>query len=471
MTLPPRLLLLTTSLLGACSTAESAASRVLPGLAAYTPAGGARPPVVDIYFSAGEVEGYGAGGAEWDPKDYYGCNRHNITNCSIERVRVSLATGAYLNPEVVVPREKSDSTRSVGMVMPSVNRAGTHLAYRAANTLEPDRNASGTPLRLPSTIMEVHVRDLAGGADQAVGREKSARFPTWYDDETLLYTRSTRDGDALMSAPIPSSLRSGALRTPSLVLGPGSGVKDTLAFDDADVRQGWSPTDTHPPIVSFGKDLSGGGSATVPRVHALAWQGAAARAGTNWQPEPFQLGTVRTMPGQAVRDCQHPSWSVDGASIYCWNHSSRDRWPADNARSLLEMTYRYTWSSAAGAWVQSPEKWAFIPPDPATLAQLSHGLFPAASSASAPHCEVTAYKQASECGSSDYMVMTLFCSDATYNVAYPTFASRVLLVHREPFAYWDLTGLVEAQEGRSLGTVQGIYSACHTVPAAEAGGL
>lgn len=426
--------------------------------------------MVDIYFSAGEVEGYGSGGVDWDPVHYYGCNRHNTSNCSIRRVRVSLATGAYTAPEVVVPRERSDSTRSVGKVMAAVNRAGTHLAYRAANTLEPDRKTPGTAVRLPTTIMELHVRDLDGGTDRVVGREKYARFPAWYDDETLLYTRSTRDGDALMRATIPSSLRSGTVRAADLVLGPGSGVNDALAFDDVDIRQGWSPSDTHPPIVSFGKELSGGGEgATIPRVHALAWQGAVTKSGTNWRPEMFQLGTLRTMPGQAVQDCQHPTWSIDGASIYCWNHSARDRWPADNPRSLLEMTYRYVWSGSA--WVQAPEKWAFTPPDPTTLSQISLGLFPAQSASTSPRCEVTAYKQASECGSSDYMVMTLFCSDAKYNPPYPTFVSRVLLVHRDPFSYWDLTGLVEAQERRPLGSMQGIYSTCHTVPTGESAGL
>lgn len=412
-------------------------------------------PSVDIYFSAGEVEGYGPGDASWDPSHYYGCNRHNLLNCSIHKMRVSLQTGEYTAPEVIVPKERT-LTRTMGMVMPTVNADGTFLAYRAANVLDPSRSTRSVSVNIPDPFMNIHVRNLSTGADMVVSQEKSVRFPVWYNNNTLLYSRNSRNGSALLSVDIPNALRLGPISPATPVLGAGSGLHESIDFDDADVRQGWSPSDVHPPVVSFGMDHSLGETTPVPHVHGLM------ENSSHWQTESFKLGTARTSPKTPVTSCQHPTWSVDGQSIYCWNHSAFDRWP--NARSLLEMTYRYIWSNAESAWVQSPETWAFTAPSPAVLSEMSSGLFPPGSPDVSPSCKIIAYKQASECGSSDYMITSLFCSDIKYNAAYPSFVSRVILVHREPFAYWDLTGLIEAQDGLPLGTIQGNYSTCHTVP-------
>lgn len=440
-------------------------------------------PILDIFLSAGPSVDYLTSSedvADWDSQAYRACNRDDPRNCGIWRVTLRLGASKplFVDQIAYASRETDPHEEWAGASMPALSPNGRYVAYRRQNYSDIHRP--------PATrgFSKIVVHDLHTGSevsgpfsiDPMIDPERATLFlrgfPAWYDDRTLLYTRSEEPGVTLYASDFHAA--SFTLINARAVMGPGTSHFPNTVFSNPDVRRDVPRDDRfpalspHPRVVSFG---TGGGDRScvaidgeTPRVHGL--HGESGSGSQNF--ECFNLGRAATGRQGLVRSCQHPTWSIDGRTIYCWQKDPGDVWGSQ--RSTLKMTYAYRWSREKTVWrpkgggptVSDVDKhMPFVPPLPEDLEAMFGALFPAKGYGSRPQCLDTAYKHASECGNSNFMLMTLFCTDNEYNYYNDhsdVFSSRVVLVRESPLKLWDITAMIETEMAYEPDSLQGIYS-------------
>lgn len=443
-------------------------------------------PMVDIYLSAGPDRGHGpttsAAGTPWNPNDYFSCNRDEVRNCEIWRVRLRLGMSAPTDIERVVATT-SRHRAPAGASMPALSPDGRYLTLRRQTYS--DVNADTLRTDIWSAITVFDLRDRTEWlVDEGDDVADSLRFPTWQDGQRLLYNRSTplvpkkapspTNNGSLFAADV--DVRTGNVSLQGPVLGPYSGHYTDTGFNNPAVhpqrsRPGPDPL-TSPRLATFGESFGARGSGNttgctsslqgIPHVHGLPRLGGA--GGTTF--ECFELGENRN--GDSVSSCQHPHWSLDSQSVYCWHENPGDGFlpTGEPSTSRLQLLYQYHQERPGQAWVQVGTRTAFPELSPEELANEFPGVFPTVGSLlplGGPRCVTAAYKHGIECGSSNFIVLTLFCSDPTYN-GYSTksdvFSSRVMLVRRAPLKYWDITAMIEDFNGARRGAWHGIYATC-----------
>lgn len=433
-------------------------------------------PRVDIYLSAGPNVGYGASGgagdATWNVAGYASCNRDDPRNCAIWRVRLRLGMAEPIEVEQVVRATAGAVTNRAwsgvvrtGASMPALSYDGRYLAFRRQNYGDADPpGGTGFPVSSQVVVRDLHTQTdlVVDGGDDV---RDALRFPAWYVGDRLLYNRGTdpaRPGaGTLYSARL--DFRAGVAHLqPGWLGAEGAAYTETDFNDPAVAPDSGGGGVSSRRIATFGENAKTTGAACgvaeegVPRVHR-------GLAPTEDEFECFSLGVNRG--DREINSCQHPSWSLDGTAIYCWQHNPEDVSP-ENREAVLALPYVYRPSKGSESWSQVTDgETAFTELLASALEEQFGGLFPALPSGAkkgGPYCRVTAYKHAMECGTANFMVMTLFCSDATYNnhASGDVFSSRVVLVRKEPLTYWDLTGMIETTLGQSPGTLHGIYADC-----------
>lgn len=452
---------------------------VVPG-AGHSVGVGLVGPEVDIYLSAGPASGYGASGpagyTTWDPSAYSGCNRDDPRSCSIWRVRVRPGHSTATAVERVVSASTSFGGRAgsiqeirTGASMPALSPDGRYLAYRRRNYSDIDTFYP----QAGDAESAVVVRDLRHGTERVVDssshRSDALRFPEFFDDGRLLYSRGTEQKGGAVGGTtyaVDVDWRTGTAGSPMALLGAESGTLPETAFDNPRVRPATglaSASSLHRKLVSFGRNdkprrACGPAPQAMPRVHDAA--GA---------PSSFECFDPQMPGGPDIRSCQHPQWSLDGRAIYCWLNDPTTRLGQPGEDIYLQTTHRYELSGSGGAydWALSTDQRAFREFNASELAAL-FPLFPAGTikKGSSPDCKFTIYKHTGECGSSNFLILTLFCADKwynQYNEHSDLFVSRVMLIRKDPIAYWDVTGMIEEREGYNPGSLQGVYSTCRVV--------
>lgn len=441
-------------------------------------------PLVDIYLSAGTNEGYGpaapGGGGGWDPNAYFSCNRDEVRNCEIWRVRLRLGWSTPHEVERVVPALPHDGMLA-GASMPALSPDGRYLALRRQNFSDVNAATIKAGEWTAVTVFDLERRTEVV-VDEGTHPADALRFPAWYDERTLLYNRGPTTNPNKYKRNLTGNLYRADFRPAGIgviqrgaVMGPNSTVYTGISFNNPQSKPrastGGPSIAAHlGRLATFGEAIEGGGrpcggtTLPVPHVHTLAGAGGA-RGG---QFECFDLGSNRKHLN--VKSCQHPSWSLDGRSIYCWQENPGDRLWSDgtaNPQLLLQTTYQYQ-QEATGRWTATSRKGAFEELSPSALAAQFPKLFPTMGGGhlGGPKCFVTAYKHVSECASEHFIVVTIFCSDSSYNRysdKSDVFSSRVMVIRKYPVRYWDITAMIEDHVGAGRGDWHGIYSTCRGV--------
>lgn len=292
--------------------------------------------------------------------------------------------------------------------------------------------------------------DCYGPVSSGVSHSRP-QFPNWYTDDVLLYHAGEAEHCTLYSSELlycrPPRLY---FSTSTALLGSDSSTSTMTSFADANTSQsegsrgvGSGPQKN---IATFGVSDTHG-TEEAPRVHARrAWPATLTEVAT----EEFDLGTNDA--GAPIRECHHPAWSVSGESILCTNHRPAEPYPR-GAESDSRLLYMY--SRTGSTW--SGAELVFTPLTPDDLSTDFGSLFPMEGD---PSCQIYTYKYAEWCGTDNYIVATVFCSDDDYVEENPIFSSRVFLIQRSPLIYIDLTRFIEQELGLSVGEMHGIYSTC-----------
>lgn len=415
---------------------------------------------VDIFLSAGPREG--------EPGDaaYRSCNNSNIQTCSMWWIRWSFL-------------------RREALYVQRVATAGTSDACPGGyNFFEPALSPDGTKLAMASRCFDSSNAVWAGGlvAVDGVTGDKALvlsptvtsllpAYPTWIDESTVWHSssRASKGCAADMSTGWSTTLWAGS-PAPAAQIGLDAGVHTDVSYADAEYTDNARGAGLER-IVSFG----GACDERVPRVTDVA--------GDN--EEPFDLSQTDV----DFTECHHPSWSTDGESVVCTRIQAQEDHPDGFPRKVSRLfRFKSGWRilgsdgsvSPTRVWktdvaeadeflpILSGAEFGKIPENGAGTP--SPEIFPEFESGS-PTCQNYVWKCAEWCGRPDFLIATVYCSDAS-DKATPQRAlrSRVVLIDissppTAATAYTDLTSLVEdsADAGATRGAYDGVFATCGAV--------
>lgn len=409
-----------------------------------TPTTAPTDTVVDVYLSAGPIENYrftlDSGGVVTPDGVYAACSNDNVGNCSLYRVRIRIGDGANVEAvQLVVPGGKDVDTGcpgGLGAVQAAISPSGHAIAFSQV-CMDGDAGQTWRQLVTGLLIPEdwgTGSNFIEGARGEELSAARAAQFPNWWDDGTLLFGVANGGTDQ------PSLLQGSFSELGgTVILGAGSTVEPLRGFQDVNT----SRADGR--IVTFG-----GTSDTdlLPQVEELNGSGV----------QSFDTSGAYA---DGFTDCHHPAWSPEGDAILCTRVKEPETVEGyeESDRIEQQLLYRFTFDGTRWA---NPDR-LFTPSPPSAL---DTSIFPPPESGEDPLCTMYVYKFAEWCGSSDWIVATLFCANYRWEPTTDTsriFRSRVMLIDirvTESPVYYDITSMVETATGAEAGSFTGIYSTC-----------
>ena len=180
----------------------------------------------------------------------------------------------------------------------------------------------------------------------------------------------------------------------------------------------------------------------------------------------FDLGHLAFHTSEPLTDCEHPAFNPDGSRVLCTQHQP---WEATGSAYGWHLLYQFAWDASLSAWTN--EGLVFEPPNDGLLAGYTDSVFPGAGDEAA--CQNFSYKFAEWCGSDEYVVATLYCSNTGFfdSNDFNVMMSRVVLIKLVKGTttvddMWDLTSVVEQEYSATHGSFHGIFSTCSAAAAA-----
>jgi hypothetical protein len=385
--------------------------------------------LIDVFISAGEVTGHGP---EGDDEGYLACNEKHTGNCNWYRVRLNLGCHHAVNMWRHWRAEKDHSAPIQSTISPD----GTWGAIVEREQLA--GKAEGKS-RLRYGEFGTHGWDSLAcdggwkGSGWSEPSKDRPQFPNWYADDVLLFTTKDEEDGTLWGFFYPDSAKNtvGLLGRRGLARTDGS-FKDPNTHDDTNRIVTWS----------------GDGSAATPLVHDI-WGG---------HEEEFELGDKSN--GDELKACHHPAWGPDGDRVLCTSMGG-----TESGEPAWRWLYQFAWDGSR--W--SNDGRVFVPPGEVDMNAYADGVFPEYAEGDDETCQVYVYKFAEWCLSNDYVIATLYCSNSHYNDTFPILMSRVVLIHFTEDAspagrivddIWDLTAVVEYDEGVGRGSYHGVFGTC-----------
>lgn len=236
-------------------------------------------------------------------------------------------------------------------------------------------------------------------------------------------------------------------------------------------------TDTNGDGIFDAIDARNHGWERIPRTFPLFYESYAQAA----LPQDSGLDNA----GAAIRfsECHHPAWRPDGQAFRCTRYQSPEVMSLHETGCEVRRLYTFSYADSyatATALIEVPsrEEIRRIPKtiDGDVIADLGVGaadLFMPRTAEEFPNegCGAYIWKFAEWCGSSDWAVATLFCTENSSLDPNVVRRSRVVLIDLRAWSettgadrYVDLTSWVEDSLGVDPGSADGAFSSCSAVP-------